>query len=264
METISQNSQTIRTSKSEGLAEVSKFRSCVALFQRLRPHLFLLSQSLWLLGLVALWRTFSSQLYEAFQSLPVIDQYVAVAAASVFCFLFAATVREFRTDFGERWAARIVGACGVAVMLSFSFRMTIQVDQLKSQIASKEISSARQIATTPSQSESGPQGAPTPANGIAAWASGTSVTYDIGRARTITITEPWRWCADRSMFGEAERIQCDTGGHRRVERTEDGNRKRIGREGRFAAGAVGDSGSVQTGASGAGSASPASEPVREF
>jgi len=142
-----QNSQTIRASKSEGLAGASKSRFFGALFQRLRPHLFLLSQSLWLLGLVALWRTFSSQLYEAFQSLPVIDQYVAVAAASVFCFLFAATVREFRTDFGERWAARIVGACGVAVLLSFSFRMTMQVNQLKSQIASKEIASAKSIAS---------------------------------------------------------------------------------------------------------------------
>jgi len=149
METISQNSQTIRISKSEGSAEASKFRSFVALYQKLRPHFFLLSQLLWLLVLVGLWRTFSSQLFEAFQSPPVIDQYVAVAAATVFCFLFAVTVHEFRTDFGERWAARIVGVCGMAIMLSFSFRMTMQVDQLKSQIALKETTHARQIATTP-------------------------------------------------------------------------------------------------------------------
>jgi len=144
-----QNSQTIRTSRSEDLAEASKFPWFGQMSQRQRNGLFWLSQSLWLLVLVAAWRTFSSQLYEAFQSLPVIDQYVAVAAATVFCFLFAVTVREFRTDFGERWAARIVGVCGMAIMLSFSFRMTMQVDQLKSQIALKETTHARQIATTP-------------------------------------------------------------------------------------------------------------------
>jgi hypothetical protein len=116
---------------------VSKYQCFEQRSARLQNGLFWLSLLAWSLALVAAWRTWSSQLYAAFQALPAVDQFVGVAAASLFCFGFAATVREFRTDFAERWAARIVGACGVLMLLSFSFRMTMQVDRLEHQIAVK-------------------------------------------------------------------------------------------------------------------------------
>lgn len=155
MKTTSQNSQIIQTSNLGRWAAVLKFRSYVALFQKLRRHLFSLSLLLWLSVLVALWRTLSSQLFEVFQSLPAIDQFFLITAVCLFCCGFAATVREFRTDFGERWAARIVGACGVLVLLAFSFWMTVRVDRLQNQLAGKEFSDsetsavAHQISVVP-------------------------------------------------------------------------------------------------------------------
>ena len=233
----------------------SKSRSVEATSALISSGLFSLLLLAWLcclsLGLFA----WSSEAYEAFTGLPVLDQFAAVTAFAVFALGFAATVREFRTDFGERWAARLMGAAGVVFLIAFAYRMTVQVDRLQNQIAAKGVTSARQIATMDINTEGSSQRAPTPANGIAARPSGTSVTYDIGRNRTVTITEPWRWCADRSVSGGAECSQWNTGGNNCVECPKDGSGKCAGPEGRFTVGAIGDLGRMPFKESRTGSAS---------
>ena len=87
-----------------------------------------------------------SEVYSAFRQLPPLDQFAVVCAISLFAFGYAATVREFRTDFGERWAARIVGACGVCFLLAFSFRMASTVEKLQNQIAGRTNENATPVA----------------------------------------------------------------------------------------------------------------------
>lgn len=124
------------------------------------------SGSFWLLLGASSWfaldslSAWSFRLYEAsvdaFINLPVLDQFAVVTAVAVFALGFAATVREFRTDFQERWAARIVGAAGVLFLVAFAYRMTVQVDRLQNQLAGRESSDsetsavAHQISVVPS------------------------------------------------------------------------------------------------------------------
>jgi len=77
----------------------------------------------------------SLEAYDAFIHLPVLFQWQIIVACSLFALGFAATVREFRSDWHERWAARVVGAAGVAFLVAFSFRISVQVDRLQNQIA---------------------------------------------------------------------------------------------------------------------------------
>ena len=94
----------------------------------------LLPTVLLLLGLLLLYAT-SSEAYDAFTHLPVLFQWQIVVACSLFAFFYAVTVREFRTEWHEKFAARIAGAAGVAMLIAFSFRMSMQVDKLQNQVA---------------------------------------------------------------------------------------------------------------------------------
>lgn len=127
--------------------------------------------------------TSSSELYATFQQFPVIDQFCAVTAFSLFALGFAATVREYRTDFMERWAARIVGACGVGFLVAFAFRMTLTVDRLQNQIAQKgsyETSPplAQQIGDMVAETATTVQ---TPKGRTVSWDGARSMSTAIGR-----------------------------------------------------------------------------------
>jgi hypothetical protein len=87
-----------------------------------------------LLGLASLY-VWSSEAYDALSHLPVLFQWQIIVAFSLFAFLYAVTVREFRTEWHEKCAARVAGAVGVVMLIGFSFRMTCQVDRLQNQIA---------------------------------------------------------------------------------------------------------------------------------
>jgi hypothetical protein len=96
-----------------------------------------------------------SEAYEAFVHLPVLFQFSIVTAGSLFALGYAATVREFRSDWHERWAARVVGAAGVAFLVAFSFRMSVQVDRLQNQIAKRTVTNASGIALCDSRTDDG-------------------------------------------------------------------------------------------------------------
>lgn len=181
---------------------------------------------------------------------PVLFQWQIIVACSLFAFLYAVTVREFRTEWHEKCAARVAGAVGVAMLIGFSFRMTATVDRLQHQIASKGVTSARQIAATGRGDSRGDWSKPTTQDRIATPVAGTSTTYNIGKQRTVTITEPWRWCADRSMLGAAERSQQHLNDDCGNQCPDDGTGRPTDGRGRFAFGTTGDSGSVSTAASG--------------
>jgi hypothetical protein len=94
------------------------------------PLVLLLCASVALFG-------WSLEAYDAFIHLPVLFQWQIIVACSLFALGFAATVREFRSDWHERWAARVVGAAGVAFLVAFSFRISVQVDRLQNQIVAQ-------------------------------------------------------------------------------------------------------------------------------
>ena len=123
----------------KGVRRGSKSRSVEATSARISNGLFSLSLSAWLCCLLLGLFAWSSEFYEAFVSLPVLDQFAAVTAFALFALGFAATVREFRTDFEERWMARIVGAAGVLFLVAFAYRMTLQVERLQSKLAERTI-----------------------------------------------------------------------------------------------------------------------------
>ena len=245
-----QTSQSTRQSRARGLGDQSAFQPAE---QTSDP-----TSNGWLSALLSAWLCFALVglcvwfwvAYDAFRALPVLDQFACVTALSIFVFAFAATVREYRTDFWERWAARIAGASGVCFLLAFSFRMAITVDRLQHQIASKGVTSARQIAATVGGDSRGNWSESTSPDRVATAVAGTSTTYQIGKQRTVTITEPWRWCSDRSMRGTTERSgreprhdccnQCSDDGI--------GGDSDSGR--RFASGEIGGTGSVSAAASG--------------
>lgn len=238
----------------KGVRRGSKSRSVEATSARISNGLFSLSLSAWLCCLLLGLFAWSSEFYEAFVSLPVLDQFAAVTAFALFALGFAATVREFRTDFEERWMARIVGAAGVLFLVAFAYRMTLQVDRLQNQIALKGVTSARQIAETGGSSPRSDRLQSTSPDRITTPVAGTSTTYNIGKHRTVTITEPWRWCSDRSMFGRAERGQREPCDDCWNQCSDDSPGRHVdGRRG-FAFGAIGDSGSVSIETSGASSA----------
>lgn len=130
----------------KGVRRGSKSRSVEATSARISNGLFSLSLSAWLCCLLLGLFAWSSEFYEAFVSLPVLDQFAAVTAFALFALGFAATVREFRTDFEERWMARIVGAAGVLFLVAFAYRMTLQVDRLQSKLAERTIVHGSRIA----------------------------------------------------------------------------------------------------------------------
>jgi hypothetical protein len=94
--------------------------------------LSLLPTLLLLLGLVSLF-VWSSEAYDAFVHLPILFQWQIIVACSLFAFLYAATVREFRTGWHEKVAARIAGAVGAGMLIGFSFWVSMKYDKLQNQ-----------------------------------------------------------------------------------------------------------------------------------
>lgn len=198
-----QSRQTSQLLISEGSAGTSRSR-CTAETQAQPVNGWFWPSLLFLfLALLGLLLTSSSELYEAFRSLPVLDQFAAVAASSLFALGFAATVREFRTDFMERWAARIVGACGIAFLLAFAFRMTLTVERLQHQL----------VAQTKAKSVSEQHGA---AVYTVTLKNGSSVTWNPTNERLhrpvsymARPSEPWR-SDDRAGHGFNRRQYAPT------------------------------------------------------
>jgi hypothetical protein len=85
-----------------------------------------------LLGLGSLF-VWSSEAYDAFVHLPVLFQFSIVTAGSLFALGYAATVREFRSDWHEKVAARIAGAVGAGMLIGFSFWVSVKYDKLQNQ-----------------------------------------------------------------------------------------------------------------------------------
>lgn len=150
--------------------------------------------------------------------MPVLDQFAAVTAFSLFALGFAATVREYRTDFAERWAARIVGACGVLFLLAFSFRMTLTVDRLQHQIVAQTkaksvseqhgaavyqvtLKSGRVVELGDSNAGSGTVRSMSSMGGCSrSWDSITGTGYRIDRGQhapidSMPIGQSWQWAA---------------------------------------------------------------------
>ena len=62
---------------------------------------------------------------------------MSVSAFALFALGFAATVREACVESSIRWTARGIGAVGVAVLMMFTWRVSTENAELKSQIAAR-------------------------------------------------------------------------------------------------------------------------------
>lgn len=129
---------TMETSKSrDRLGLESKSQSHGKTSRSLLESLLLLSVCVSLLACLALVLTSSSQLYEVYQSLPVSNQFMIVFAISLFTFGYAATVREFGTEWSEKWVARAAGVAALFFISAFAYRMTLTVERLQHQLTAE-------------------------------------------------------------------------------------------------------------------------------
>lgn len=129
-----QNSQMMTQSRERALEDHCIFRSIDRTSGRTSSGSYLQSVLLLSFSLLVVYWLFQNDFVGWYRSLPVVDQCMWASAFALFSLGFAATVREAYKDAAVRWTALGIGAVGVGFLIAFSWRVSVENEQLQNQL----------------------------------------------------------------------------------------------------------------------------------